>query len=73
MNVFEFIKEYWQILGALFGVIAMWIKMQGVDKDHEKRISKMEHDISKLDPVLLDIQTRLASIETSLKFLIDKK
>ena len=73
MDLVEFIKNYWAVIAFIGGVITQWAVHRGTLTDHERRIEKLETNEDARSIILADIQTRLASIQTTLEFLTNKK
>lgn len=69
---FKIAKEYWVILVVIGQFIFTIFTLQTGYKDHEKRIATLEQYREKEVIVLTDIQSRLASIETSILFIKDR-
>ncbi len=69
MELVEYLKEYWTIIVAFAGMVYSYatLKMQNIDQ--EKRIDKLEKESKELNPVLIEIRTKLASIEATLVML----
>ena len=70
MELIDYLKDYWTILAAFTGIVYSYatLKMQNIDQ--EKRISVLEKEAKELNPVLMDIRTKLAGIEATLQALI---
>lgn len=69
MEIIDFLKNYWQILVGLTGVIVVFIRSQEMNKQQEKRILFLEERIESVSPVLIEIRERLARIDVTLEFL----
>lgn len=68
----NFIKTNWIVLAFLAQIIGTWFVLNNTVNDHEKRISDLENYREQETLVLTDIQSRLASIETSILFIKDR-
>ena len=68
----KMVKEYWVILLVIGQFIFTVFTLQTGFKDHEKRIATLEQYREKEVVVLTDIQSRLASIETSILFIKER-
>ena len=73
MDLIEYLRDYWTILAAFAGIVYSYatLKMQNIDQ--EKRIKKLEDNAENLNPVLMEIRTKLASIEATLHMLCQEK
>jgi hypothetical protein len=73
MELIDYLKDYWTILAAFTGIVYSYatLKMQNIDQ--EKRISLLEKEARELNPVLIEIRTKLASIEATLHMLCQEK
>lgn len=73
MELIEYLKDYWTILTAFAGIVYSYaiLKMQNIDQ--EKRICQLEKESRELNPVLIEIRTKLASIEATLRMLCKDK
>jgi hypothetical protein len=69
MELIEFICNYWQIVVALISFTVGFTTLKVQNTAQEKRICILEKKAEDLNPILLDIRTKLASIETTLAFL----
>jgi len=63
------LKENWMIIIVIGNAIMTVTALQGGFRNHEERISKLEVYRDNETVVLSEIQSRLASIETSLIFI----
>lgn len=70
MELIEFLCEYWQIVMAALAFTVGFTTLKVQNAAQEKRICILEKKSEDLNPILLDIRTKLASIETSLKWLM---
>jgi hypothetical protein len=73
MDLIQYLRDYWTILAAFTGIVYSYatLKMQNIDQ--EKRISLLEKEARELNPVLIEIRTKLASIEATLHMLCQEK
>ena len=73
MDLIEYLRDYWTILAAFAGIVYSYatLKMQNIDQ--EKRITRLEKEARELNPVLMEIRTKLASIEATLHMLCQEK
>lgn len=69
MNTFGHLKEYWFAYAFAVQLILTWGYINHSIKNHEARIEKLEVDQETNEVNLAEINSRLASIETSLKFI----
>jgi len=72
INLFRSLKENWIILGFLVQIVVTWTLFSANITEHDKRLVKLEEYRDAESIVLNDIQTRLASIETSLVFIKER-
>ena len=70
MDLLEFLSTYWQIVVALAGIIYSYANLRLQNTEQERRIMTLEQDAKDLNPVIIDIRTKLASIEATLLALI---
>lgn len=73
MDLIEYLKDYWTILAALVGIIYSYATLKMQNTDQEKRITRLENEMGDLNPVLMEIRTKLASIEATLHMLCNDK
>lgn len=73
MDAISFLQDYMTLIAIVVGFIVQWTLLQTKIKDHEKRITTLESEGSSLNLAIQDIKVRLASIETMLKMMMDKK
>ena len=70
MELIDYLKDYWTILAAFTGIVYSYATLKMQNCDQEKRISVLEKEAKELNPVLMDIRTKLAGIEATLQALI---
>jgi len=70
MDLVQFLSTYWQIVVALAGIIYSYATLKLQNTEHERRIMILEQEAKDLNPVIIDIRTKLASIEATLQALI---
>jgi hypothetical protein len=70
MELIEYLRDYWTILAAFAGIVYSYATLKMQNCDQEKRISILEKEAKELNPVLMDIRTKLAGIEATLQALI---
>jgi hypothetical protein len=70
MDLIEFLSTYWQIVVALAGIIYSYATLRLQNTEQERRIMILEQEAKDLNPVIIDIRTKLASIEATLLALI---
>ena len=70
MDLIEFLSTYWQIVVALAGIIYSYATLKLQNTEQERRITCLEKESKDLNPVIMDIRTKLASIEATLQALI---
>lgn len=73
MELVEWLSNYWAIFIFIGGLIATWVRFKFQNDDQETRLKCLEAKMESMNPIWADIQSRLASIETTLKLLVDKK
>jgi hypothetical protein len=73
MDLIEYLKDYWTILAAFTGIVYSYATLKMQNEDQEKRISILEKESKELNPVLIEIRTKLASIEATLHMLCQDK
>jgi hypothetical protein len=73
MDAIDFLKNYWAIIAFIGSVVVQWVMQRGQLTDHQRRIELLENSGSQTSVILADIQVRLASIQTTLEFLTNKK
>jgi hypothetical protein len=69
MDLLDLAQDYWMLLTAFAGIITAWVTLKMQNENQERRIKKLEDDADKLNPVLIEIRTKLASIEATLVML----
>lgn len=72
-SVFGHLSKYWVIYAFVIQTVITWTLMGARITNLEIEQAKQQAKIDKTDIVLLDIQTRLASIETSLKYIAEDR
>ena len=72
MDVLEFISQYWAVILGVIAFIMSYTDLKSQNSSQEKRIEKLEKDSEALNPVLIEIRTKLASIEATLQMLTRK-
>jgi hypothetical protein len=70
MDLVQFLSTYWQIVVALAGIIYSYATLKLQNTEQERRIMCLEKEAKDLNPVIMDIRTKLASIEATLQALI---
>ena len=70
MDLIEFLSNYWQVVVALAGIIYSYATLKLQNTEQERRIMCLEQEAKSLSPVIIDIRTKLASIEATLLALI---
>jgi low affinity Fe/Cu permease len=73
MELLDAICKYWQVIVALFGIVYTFMTLKIQNSEQERRICVLEKKIDEMNPVLIDIRTKLASIEATLKMLTRDK
>jgi len=73
MDLIDFLKEYWTILGTIAGIIYSYAVLKLDIKEHNRRIEALEEKVGKIDPIWIEIKERLVAIETTLKLLTKEK
>jgi hypothetical protein len=73
MDLIEYLKDYWTILAAFTGIVYSYATLKMQNCDQEKRITILEKEARELNPVLIEIRTKLASIEATLHMLCQEK
>ena len=72
MEFIDALTEYWYVIISIIGVIVSYVELKAQNLRQEIRIQKLEDKNEELNPILLEIRTKLASIEATLQFLIKK-
>lgn len=67
------LKEYWTIIATIGGIIYSYAVLKLDIKEHDRRIKAVEDEIKTISPIWIEIKERLVAIETTLKYLSDKK
>ena len=65
----ETLSSYWSILIAVVGIIVSFANLKSQNTEQERRITELETKVEHMNPVLMEIRERLASIEATLKIL----
>ena len=65
----EFIEHYWQILVTLVSVVIAFTNVKAQNAEQERRINCLEGQVKDINPILMEIREKLASIEATLKYL----
>lgn len=73
MELLDLILKYWQIIVAFIGIVYTFITFKVQNEDQERRLKCLEKKVDDMNPVLIDIRTKLASIEATLKMLTRDK
>ena len=73
MELLDLICKYWQIITAFIGIVYTFITFKVQNEDQERRLKCLEKKVDDMNPVLIDIRTKLASIEATLKMLTRDK
>lgn len=73
MDLLDIAQDYWIVVSAFVGIIISWSNLKMQNNEQEKRICKLEQDAKDLNPVLLEIRTKLASIEATLSLLVKER
>lgn len=73
MELLDLICKYWQVITAFIGIVYTFITFKVQNEDQERRIECLEKKVEDMNPVLIDIRTKLASIEATLKMLTRDK
>jgi hypothetical protein len=73
MDFIEYLRDYWTILAAFAGIVYSYTTLKVQNIDQEKRITLLEKEARELNPVLIEIRTKLASIEATLHMLCQDK
>ena len=68
-GILKFIRENWVAIVFIGGLIVTWTTFTNNQTDFEKRLSKNEASIDAINPVLLQLQTSMARVETTLEFI----
>lgn len=80
MTFSQFLKEYWQVIISLVGIFTTWwrfsIKLSNWQilndatiKDLAKEIAETKARVDAVYPILVTLQTDMASVKTSLEFI----
>lgn len=73
MDLIEMSKEYWSIIATIGGIIYSYAVLKLDIREHNRRITKLEQEVEKIDPIWIEIKERLVAIETTLKLLTKDK
>jgi hypothetical protein len=71
-NLLETLKDNWMVVAFIVQLIVTYALLNSTVANHEQRIVKLEDYREKESIVLADIQSRLASIETSIMFIKER-
>jgi uncharacterized coiled-coil protein SlyX len=66
---FKTLKEYWQIILFIGLVIVGWTTVKNDVANLSTRVTRSESQIETINPVLLQLQTSMARVETTLEFI----
>jgi tRNA(Ser,Leu) C12 N-acetylase TAN1 len=69
MELIDIAQDYWIIISAFVGIVTSYVTLKMQNENQERRIAKLEEESEKLNPVLMEIRTKLASIEATLIML----
>lgn len=70
MELLDLLTEYWAIIMGAIAIIISYADIKSQNISQENRIRKLEEKNEELNPILLEIRTKLASIEATLQALI---
>lgn len=73
MDFLDLTLKYWPLIIAVVGIGATWMRMQVIDKDHERRISTLEADKKENTILLVQIQKELVEVKTLIEVYITKR
>lgn len=73
MELLDLICKYWQVITAFVGIVYTFITFKVQNTEQERRLCVLEKKVDEMNPVLIDIRTKLASIEATLKMLTRDK
>lgn len=68
-TLIKFLSDYWSIIISIIAVVISYTTLKYQNIEQERRINCLEVELKNINPVLVDIRTKLASIETTLKIL----
>ena len=69
MDFISILEQYWSLIAGLVVVIIAFANIKSQNTEQERRICNLERDYTSLTPTIIDIRTKLASIETTLMWL----
>lgn len=70
MEFADLLTEYWAVIGGAVALITSYADLKAQNVAQERRIKILEEEQKALNPILLEIRTKLASIESTLQALI---
>jgi hypothetical protein len=73
MDLIDFIQTNWTVITALVAMIISYTQLKMQNIDQERRIRTLEANERELNPVFLEIKTKLAGIEATLAMLVKKQ
>ena len=73
MELLDLICKYWQVITAFIGIVYTFITFKVQNTEQERRLCILEKKVDEMNPILVDIRTKLASIEATLKMLTRDK
>ena len=69
MEILDAISQYWQVIVGVVMVIIAFANVKSQNAEQERRIVCLERENATLAPTIMEIRTKLASIETTLIWL----
>lgn len=72
-NLLNEIANNWVIVVSVVGIIVTYARFKIQGDEHEKRICELEHKYDSINPVFMEIKSRLSSIEATLKLMVDNR
>jgi uncharacterized coiled-coil protein SlyX len=68
-GIMKTIRENWAFVVCIVGVIMTFTTLKNDQGNMEKRITRAESQIEAFNPILLQLQTSMARVETTLEFI----
>jgi hypothetical protein len=65
----KIIRENWVLVVFVCSLVVTWTTFRVNQLDFEKRLTRTESQIETINPVLLQLQTSMARVETTLEFI----
>lgn len=79
MELLEWLRQYWTILGTVVAIIVSWVRYEGKNREQDIAIQAMQLELRDIklkqesnDKIVSKIEVSMAKIETSLEFILKK-